>query len=154
MPKRDTIHELTRQALVKDGWEITDDPYVISFGKRFLFVDFGAVERNPTPSRGILIGAQRQNRQIAVEVKEFRGKSGIADLEQAIGQYVLYRLLLQRVDPTRKVYLAVTNLVYDQLFSEPIGEVVISDLPLQLVVIDIENVEVIQWIPAQTIGTS
>ncbi len=73
MPKRDTIHELTRQALVKDGWEITDDPYVISFGKRFLFVDFGAVERNPTPSRGILIGAQRQNRQIAVEVKEFRG---------------------------------------------------------------------------------
>ncbi|RLB99978.1 MAG: fatty-acid synthase, partial [Deltaproteobacteria bacterium] len=27
-----------------DGWEITDDPYVISYGERFLFVDLGAAE--------------------------------------------------------------------------------------------------------------
>jgi len=26
----------------KEGWEITDDPYVISYGERFLFIDLAA----------------------------------------------------------------------------------------------------------------
>jgi hypothetical protein len=38
MPAKDRIHELVKQALLKDGWQITDDPYVISYGERFLFV--------------------------------------------------------------------------------------------------------------------
>jgi hypothetical protein len=39
MAQRDSIHSAVKQALVKDGWEITDDPYVITYGERFLFVD-------------------------------------------------------------------------------------------------------------------
>ena len=42
MAQRDSIHDAVKQALVKDGWDITDDPYVIAFGERFLFVDLGA----------------------------------------------------------------------------------------------------------------
>jgi len=42
MPQKDSIHNPVKQALVKDGWEITDDPYVIAYGERFLFVDLGA----------------------------------------------------------------------------------------------------------------
>jgi len=30
MPPRDSLHEIVEQALVKDGWRITDDPFVIS----------------------------------------------------------------------------------------------------------------------------
>lgn len=32
MPPRDTIHEIVKQAVIKDGWMITeaDDPYVKS----------------------------------------------------------------------------------------------------------------------------
>jgi hypothetical protein len=41
MPARDSIHNV-KQALIKDGWQITDDPYVISYGERFLFVDLAA----------------------------------------------------------------------------------------------------------------
>ncbi|MBW4572449.1 MAG: XisH family protein [Tolypothrix carrinoi HA7290-LM1] len=96
MPARDTIHEIVKQAIIKDGWNITDDPYVISYGDRFLFVDLGI--------QGRFIGAERENSQIAIEIKEFRGRSALADLEQAIGQYVLYRLLLKRVDPEREIY--------------------------------------------------
>ncbi|MBE9141213.1 fatty-acid synthase [Nodosilinea sp. LEGE 07088] len=102
MPQRDSIHYAVRQALVNDGWSITADPYVISYGERFLFIDLGAAETsgdNRIESR--FIGAQRGANQIAVEVKEFRRASAIADLEQAIGQYVLYRLLLNQVDPER-----------------------------------------------------
>ncbi|MGK7873063.1 MAG: XisH family protein [Xenococcaceae cyanobacterium] len=153
MPQRDTIHNLVKQAITKDGWEITDDPYVISYGERFLFVDLGAresddLERIP----GQFIGAERDNSRIAIEIKEFRGKSVIADLEQAIGQYVLYRLLLAKVDPEREIYLAITDITYDEIFSEPIGKVVISDLPLKLLVVDLEKAEVKQWIPPRMTG--
>jgi len=73
----------------------------------------------------------------------------IVELEQAIGQYVLYRLLLNRIEPERSIYLAIPDTSYQELFTEPIGELVISDLPLQLVVIDIERAEVKQWIPVR-----
>ena len=148
MPKRDDIHDAVKQALISDGWEITDDPYVISYGERFLFVDLGAAEAGISgPEKGRFIGARRHNQQIAVEIKDFRSKSVVADLEQAIGQYVLYRLLLNKVDPERELYLAITDIVYDEIFSEPIGELVIHDLPLRLVVIDPKQPEVREWIP-------
>ena len=139
MPPRDTIHQIVKQAIIKDGWNITDDPYVISYGDRFLFVDLGI--------EGQFIGAERQDSRIAVEIKEFRGRSAIADLEQAIGQYVLYRLLLNKVDPRREIYLAISDVTYKEIFNEPIGEVVIRDLPMQLLVVDVEKVKVKLWIP-------
>ncbi|MEH1850445.1 MAG: element excision factor XisH family protein [Nostoc sp.] len=42
MPPRDSIHNIVKQAIIKDGWKITDDPYVISYGERFLFIDLAA----------------------------------------------------------------------------------------------------------------
>jgi hypothetical protein len=145
MAQRDAIHSAVKQALVKDGWEITDDPYVITYGERFLFVDLGAEETQEVV--GNFIGATRANLRIAVEIKELRGQSVIVELEQAIGQYVLYRLLLNRIEPDRAVYLAIPDKAYRELFAEPIGELVISDLPLQLLVIDVEQTEVKKWVP-------
>ena len=131
----------------KDGWVITDDPYVISYGERFLFIDLGATETRET---GQFIGAERQDQRIAVEIKEFRGRSAIRNLEQAIGQYVLYKLLLDQVDPGREILLAVTDIAYDEIFSEPIGELVITGLPMELLVVDAEKVEVKRWVKANT----
>ena len=148
MPQRDKIHDTVKQALISDGWEITDDPYVISYGERFLFVDLGATEGGMSGAeKGRFIGARRDDKQIAVEIKDFRSKSVVAELEQAIGQYVLYRLLLNKVDPERELYLAITDIIYDEIFSEPIGELVINDLPLRLIVVDPEQPEVREWIP-------
>lgn len=78
----------------------------------------------------------------------------IADLEQAIRQYLLYRLLLEKVDPERLLYLAITDLTYSNIFSEPIGELVITEVPLNLLVVDSKKVEVKQWIPQQPIEIS
>jgi hypothetical protein len=142
MPQRDSIHNLVRQALSRDGWEITDDPYVISYGERFLFVDLGAAETDDSR----FIGARLREKRIAVEIKEFRGRSPIHDLEQAVGQYAVYRILLGRVDPEREIWLAVTDTVYDKIFSEPVGELVVGELPMKLIVINSEKAEVRQWI--------
>ena len=153
MPQRDAIHNIIRQALTKEGWEITDDPYVISYGERFLFIDLAARLDVLNGIAGRFIGARRDSSRIAVEIKEFRGNSAIADLEQAIGQYVLYRLLLAQVDPERELYLAVVDTTFDGIFSEPIGELVMRELPMKLLIVDVEAVEVKRWIPPRESGT-
>jgi XisH protein len=151
MPPRDTTHPSIKQALSKEGWEITDDPYVISYGERFLFIDLAARLDAFNGNPGRFIGARRGNRRIAVEIKEFRGNSAIADLEQALGQYMLYHMLLRQVDPERELYLAIADRTYDEIFSEPIGELVIRELLLKLLIVDVEAVEVKQWIPPEAI---
>lgn len=148
MPSRDTIHEIVRQALIKDNWIIKerDDPYVISYGERFLFVDLGASKSRANNIESSLIGAEKNNSRIAIEIKEFKSPSIIKDLEQAIGQYVLYRLLLQKVDPGRDVYLAISNTLYEDFFQEPIGELVINELPLKMIIVNLQRAEIIKWI--------
>ena len=42
MPAKDIYHDAVRNALIKEGWTITDDPLILSIGKRDLFVDLGA----------------------------------------------------------------------------------------------------------------
>lgn len=149
MPQRDAIHDLIKQALIKDRWTITDDPYVIAYGERFLFIDLGISRYSNAfnGKHGQLIGIERDRTKIAVEIKELRGRSFIKNLEQIIGQYILYRLLLKTVDPERDVYLAITNTDYEELLNEPIGKLVINKLPLKLIIVDVEKVEVTQWIP-------
>jgi len=142
MPARDSIHEIVKEAVIKDGWEITDDPYVISYGERFLFVDLGASG---------FIGVKQGNKHIAIEIKQFGGQYPVKDLQQAIGQYSLYRLLLDQIDPSRDLYLAISEETYRDIFTEPIGELVITHLPLKLVIIDLDKKEVNQWIPSHPI---
>jgi hypothetical protein len=42
MSAKDVYHSHVRNALIKDGWTITHDPYVLTFGPRDVFVDIGA----------------------------------------------------------------------------------------------------------------
>lgn len=90
MPKRDMYHTAVKQALIKDGWTITHDPLTLSSGVHNLYVDLGA-ER--------VLAAERDGEQIAVEIKSFVGQSEVADMEQALGQYLLYRSLLGATSP-------------------------------------------------------
>ena len=43
MPALDQIHEAVKHALIKDGWSITADPYVIEYEDVRLFADLGAI---------------------------------------------------------------------------------------------------------------
>lgn len=76
MPAKDIYHDVVKQALIKDGWTITDDPLRLRWTKRNIYIDLGA-ER--------IIGAERSEHRIAVEVKSFTSASEVADLEQALG---------------------------------------------------------------------
>ncbi|UXE61598.1 MAG: hypothetical protein KA717_01015 [Woronichinia naegeliana WA131] len=51
------------------------------------------------------------------------------------------------VDPDRDLYLAISETTYNDIFREPIGQVAIAEIPLKLLIINIEHQEIIQWIP-------
>ncbi|MFN9609474.1 MAG: XisH family protein [Pseudanabaena sp.] len=142
MPARDSIHDAVKEAVIKDGWEVTDDPYVISYGDRFLFVDLAASG---------FIGVRQGNKQIAIEIKQFRGQSQVVDLEQVIGQYSLYRILLNQIDPERDLYLAISEATYGDIFDEPIGKLEIAEIQLKLVIVNLSTKEITQWIPSNPI---
>ncbi|MHC5831800.1 MAG: element excision factor XisH family protein, partial [Nostoc sp.] len=42
MPAKDRYHENLKNALIKDGWTITDDPFHLKWGKKDLYVDLAA----------------------------------------------------------------------------------------------------------------
>ncbi len=42
MPAKDIYHDTVKNALIKDGWNITNDPYILTIGRKDLFVDLGA----------------------------------------------------------------------------------------------------------------
>lgn len=137
MPARDIYHDQVRNALINDGWIITHDPLTLQVGKRYVHIDLGA--------EGV-IAAEKANLKIAVEVKSFIGKSDVDDLEKALGQYVLYHKHLKNSEPDRKLYLAVPNEVYATLFEEPIGEVLLQDGTLCLLVFKEGQEEILKWI--------
>nr|WP_202965242.1 element excision factor XisH family protein [Phaeodactylibacter xiamenensis] len=41
MSTRDKYHDVVKQALEKEGWTITDDPYSFSYGKVDFRIDLG-----------------------------------------------------------------------------------------------------------------
>jgi hypothetical protein len=55
--------------------------------------------------------------------------------------------MLNQVDPDRDLYLAISERTYNDIFSEPIGQLAIAEIPLKLLIINIEHQEIIQWIP-------
>ena len=136
MPQRDRYHNVVKAALMADGWLITHDPYYIALGERRGFVDLAA-ERP--------IAAQQGDIKIAVEIKSFIGPSPVADLEAALGQYLLYRSWMLRIDPDRALYLAIDSPTEQDIFTDVAGLVLISDYALKLVVIDIPNARVLRW---------
>jgi hypothetical protein len=138
MPARDFYHDVVKAALIADGWTITHDPLNLHVGKKDLFVDLGA-ER--------LLAADKEGRKIAVEVKSFPGASEVADLEHALGQYILYQDILEETEPERLIYLAVSLKVYEDLFQEPIGQLVLRRQRLRLIVFEPRRGVIVQWIP-------
>jgi hypothetical protein len=136
MPARDVHHNVVRNALIKDGWTITDDPLTLKWGGRNMFVDLAA-ER--------LIGAEKQGERIAVEIKSFVGVSELADFEVALGQYCFYLTLLERIEPDRQLYLAVPYEVAEGLFSESISQIVIEKYSILLVSFDPITETILQW---------
>jgi hypothetical protein len=138
VPAKDIYHNTVKCALQKDGWTITHDPFPLQIGKKRLSADLGA-ER--------LVSAEKETRRIVVEVKSFVGQSDVKDLEQALGQYVLYQQILNEMGSERELYLAVSQLTFNSVFSIELGQVLLKNRVIKLVVFDDISEVIAQWIP-------
>ena len=136
MPAKDVYHDCVKNALLKDGWKITHDPYTMTFGAKDVFADLGAEKP---------LAAEKGDEKILVEIKSFRGSSDMRDLEIAVGQYVLYRSLITRLEPDRKLFLAVPIGTYDGILREPIAQPVIEDTQIEFLVFDPQKEIIIKW---------
>jgi hypothetical protein len=92
---RDKFHYHFKHALEAEGWEITDDPLYLKTGRIPVHIDLGA-ER--------LIGAERNNQKIAIEIKTFGHASFITAMYEAVGKYIVYRKALRIMQPERALY--------------------------------------------------
>ena len=54
------------------------------------------------------------------------------DLEQALGQFVLYRVVLAQRDPDRILYLAVPDDILRGIFEEPLGALLFENHLVQV----------------------
>jgi len=138
MPAKDLYHNVVKAALEKDGWAITHDPLRLQWGSRDLYVDLGAEE---------LLAAEKGLRKIAVEIKSFVSASPVTDLENALGQYILYYDILARLESDRSLYLAIRQAVFLDLFEEPIGKLLLENNRMSLIVFDPQIEVIVKWLP-------
>jgi len=136
MPARDKVHQQVVNALRKDGWTITHDPFKVRWKKRNLQIDLGA-ER--------LLAAQKGDDKIAVEIKSFVGANDLEDLYQALGQFILYRKALRVKDPERKLFLAIRVETYQQMFADEEGESLRAGEGINILVVHTNLEEIVLW---------
>jgi hypothetical protein len=98
MPAKDIYHDAIKNALINDGWKITADPYKIKYKDAELFADLSAEKP---------IAAEQNGRKIVVEIKSFLSPSPMRDFQLALGQYILYRNLINLTEPEYIIYLAI-----------------------------------------------
>ena len=138
MAAKDLIHHAVKNALINDGWTVTDDPYSLAYAEDVtVFVDLGA-ER--------LIAAERNLEKIAVEVKTFGGPSAIHDMEVTLGQYFIYRSFLEEIEPARRLYVAINATVYATVFQRPSMQLLMKKGNLPLIIVDLAKEEITEWI--------
>ena len=138
MARRDSIHEAVKTALVKDGWTITDDPLYIEIdgGEQSFQVDLGAEK---------IIGAEKDNQQIAVEIKTFVAPSVLSGFHTVLGQYLDYRDAMIEGKVDRELFLAVSKEVYERMTSIKFINRRIAQYDLKIVIVDIVEQEIFQW---------
>ena len=137
MPAKDIYHDHVRNALIKDGWTITNDPFILEFKGLRLYADLGAEKP---------IAAEKEGHKIVVEIKVFNSPSPISELEKAIGQYGIYRTFLKQGSPDRHIFLAIAQDVYEDFFKQPAIETIITDHQISLLVFNPQSEEVVLWI--------
>ena len=123
--------------MVNDGWTITDEPLSFLYETQRVLIDIAAEK---------IFAAEKEGRKIAVEVKSFLSVAKMNEFYGAIGQYDVYRLFLEEVEPERKVFIAVGVEIYNDFFSRKAVRFVTEKKNIAILVVDVKKEVVVQWI--------
>ncbi len=136
---KDIYHQTVREALIKDGWTITHDPFLLTDKSTNMDydIDLGAEK---------LITAERGTEKIAIEVKSFLKASFTHEFHGVFGQYIMYFEGLKIADPERVLYLAMPDFAYEKLNDYSFIKEVIMNYQMKLIVFDSNVQTIITWI--------
>jgi hypothetical protein len=137
MPAKDIYHDAVKNALIKDGWIIIADPYFLQYEDAELYADL-FVEK--------ALLAEQEGRKIVVEIKSFISPSPMRNFENALGQYILYRDILQLASKNYKIYLAIRDTVFDTFFQRKSIQAVVKLQQIEFIVFNNEREEITLWI--------
>ena len=135
---KDVFHQQVKNALIKEGWNITHDPLTIRISE--------AVKLQIDLAAETTIAAERDSEKIAVEIKSFIGDSDISSFHTALGQYLNYSQALEEQEPNRTVYLAIPFETYYDFFQLPFIQRMLQRYQVKLMIYDPKQEEVRQWI--------
>ncbi|WP_016949742.1 XisH family protein [Anabaena sp. PCC 7108] len=136
MPAKNIYHDAVKNALIKDGWTITFDPYPIKYEEVKLLADLAGEKT---------ISATREGQKIVIEIKSFLSRSPMREFETALGQYLIYQTFLSLTHPEYKVYLAISEKIYEKFFKQVAIELILQKYQISLLVVDINKEEIIKW---------
>ncbi|AFZ18448.1 XisH family protein [Allocoleopsis franciscana] len=135
---KDVFHQQVKNALIKDGWNITHDPLTIRISE--------AVKLQIDLAAETTIAAERDSEKIAVEIKSFVGDSDISAFHTALGQYLNYCQALEEQEPDRLVYLAIPSETYQDFFQLPFIQRALQRYQVKLIIYDPKLEEIKQWV--------
>lgn len=133
---KDLYHNLVKEALIKDGWTITADPYRLKWNPEWQ-IDLGAEK---------LISAEKENQQIAVEIKSFLKSSFPNEFHSVLGQYISYFHALSNTDKNRILFLAIPSETWHIHFQLEGIKSIINQYRIKIIVYNIISKEIEQWI--------
>jgi hypothetical protein len=135
---RDIIHQAVKEALEKDKWKITHDPFKLEIGTKFpLEVDLAAEK---------FLAAEKGIDKILVEIKSFAKKSMIYEFHEVLGQYLNYESAVELNELGRIVFLAISEEVYLKMTEVQFITGQLKKFKIKIIVVDILNKKVLQWI--------
>jgi len=137
MSAKDLFHQAVKTALEKENWLITNDPLRLPFGLFNFYIDLGAEE---------MIAAEKEQRQIAIEIKSFTAASTINEFHTVLGQFLNYKLALKMQQPQRVLYLAVPVDIYESFFQIDFTKEAVQCYQLKIIVYNPQNEEILRWI--------
>jgi len=133
---RDFYHQIIREALEKDGWNVTADPYYLTVLDTRYEIDLAAEQ---------VFAAEKGTEKIAVEIKSFTKNSMANEFHSAVGQYLNYLGFLKLQEPDRILYLAVPQEAYDRFFVLAATEYIMNLYRINLIVCNVEEKEITLW---------
>ncbi|OCQ92228.1 XisH protein [Oscillatoriales cyanobacterium USR001] len=143
MPAKDVYHDAVKNALIKDGWRILADSYFLQYEDAQLYADLLAEKT---------LLAEQNNRTIVVEIKSFINPSPMRDFELALGQYMVYRDILDLSEKHYAIYLAIKDTVFESFFQRKSIQAIVKRHQIEFVVFNHEKEEIVSWISSQDMG--
>jgi XisH protein len=135
---RDLFHDIVKEALIKEGWTITDDPLtLLNREEGGISTDLGAEK---------ILVAEKGLTKIAVEIKSFLNPSMIHDFLRASGQFNGYNIVIKKKQMNRILYLAMPIFAYDKLITYEFIKDIIEEVHIKFILFDEQEKIIVSWI--------